>query len=122
MIGRGVIASLALVAMVAAAQAQQRAGSAAGATLRALDKITGETTDIQIGRGQMASYGQIQIILGECRFPEGNPSSDAFALIEVRDIRQQAPVFQGWMVASSPALNALDHPRYDVWVLRCSRS
>jgi len=29
------------------------------------------------------------------------------------------PVFKGWMIASSPALNALDHPRYDVWVLRC---
>lgn len=23
------------------------------------------------------------------------------------------------MTASSPALSALDHPRYDVWVLRC---
>jgi hypothetical protein len=29
------------------------------------------------------------------------------------------PVFSGWMVASSPALSALDHPRYDVWVLNC---
>jgi hypothetical protein len=26
------------------------------------------------------------------------------------------------MVASSPALSALDHPRYDVWVMRCSSS
>ncbi|MCW8843320.1 MAG: DUF2155 domain-containing protein, partial [Rhodobacteraceae bacterium] len=31
----------------------------------------------------------------------------------------EAPLFQGWMIASSPALSALDHPRYDVWVLRC---
>ncbi|MEZ5716636.1 MAG: DUF2155 domain-containing protein [Paracoccaceae bacterium] len=29
------------------------------------------------------------------------------------------PIFTGWMVASSPALNAMDHRRYDVWVLRC---
>ena len=29
------------------------------------------------------------------------------------------PVFSGWMIASSPALNALDHARYDVWVMRC---
>ncbi|MGB0800115.1 MAG: DUF2155 domain-containing protein, partial [Planktomarina sp.] len=28
----------------------------------------------------------------------------------------------GWMVASSPALNALEHPRYDIWVLRCKTS
>ena len=28
-------------------------------------------------------------------------------------------LFDGWMIASSPALNALDHPRYDVWVIGC---
>ncbi len=30
--------------------------------------------------------------------------------------------FSGWMIASSPALNALDNPRYDVWLLRCNNS
>ncbi|MGB0439332.1 MAG: DUF2155 domain-containing protein [Paracoccaceae bacterium] len=30
------------------------------------------------------------------------------------------PVFEGWIIASSPALNAMDHARYDVWVLRCN--
>lgn len=109
-----------LLLATASVTAQQRVGTASTVLLRALDKITGETVDITLQRGQMASYGQIQIILGECRFPEGAPSSDAFALLEIRDIRQQNPVFLGWMVASSPALNALDHPRYDVWVLRCS--
>ena len=113
---------LALLLMTGLASAQERAQAAPGAVLRALDKITGETTDIEIGRGQLARYGFLQIILGECRFPEGNPNSDAFALIEVRDNRQEQPVFVGWMVASSPALNAMDHPRYDVWVLRCKRS
>ena len=28
-------------------------------------------------------------------------------------------VFSGWMFASSPALNPLEHPVYDVWVLSC---
>jgi hypothetical protein len=28
-------------------------------------------------------------------------------------------VFSGWMIADSPALSALDHARYDVWILRC---
>lgn len=110
-----------LLAMSGAASAQERALSATGALLRALDKITGETTDFTLNRGQQAEYGQLKILLGECRYPESNPNSDAFALLEIRDSRQQ-PVFVGWMVASSPALNALDHPRYDVWVLRCSRS
>jgi hypothetical protein len=33
-----------------------------------------------------------------------------------------APVFQGWLIGSAPALHALDHPRYDVWVLRCNNA
>ena len=28
-------------------------------------------------------------------------------------------IFSGWMFASSPALSALDHPVYDIWVLEC---
>ena len=38
----------------------------------------------------------------------------------IRDVRETAPRFSGWMFASSPALSALDHPRYDVWVVSCS--
>jgi hypothetical protein len=37
----------------------------------------------------------------------------------VLDSLNDTPVFSGWMIASSPALNAMDHPRYDVWLLRC---
>jgi hypothetical protein len=37
----------------------------------------------------------------------------------VDSLNDNAPVFSGWMIASSPALSAMDHPRYDVWILRC---
>ncbi|MEL6363320.1 MAG: DUF2155 domain-containing protein [Pseudomonadota bacterium] len=30
-------------------------------------------------------------------------------------------VFTGWMFASSPALNPLEHPVYDVWVIDCAQ-
>ncbi|MEM9233324.1 MAG: DUF2155 domain-containing protein [Pseudomonadota bacterium] len=29
------------------------------------------------------------------------------------------PLFTGWMFASSPSLNAMEHPVYDVWVIDC---
>ena len=57
--------------------------------------------------------------LGECRYPADNPAGDAFALVSIRTIQDDAAVFEGWMIASSPALSAMDHPRYDVWALRC---
>ncbi|MEL7486630.1 MAG: DUF2155 domain-containing protein [Pseudomonadota bacterium] len=29
-------------------------------------------------------------------------------------------IFSGWMFASSPALNPLEHPVYDIWVIDCA--
>lgn len=105
-----------------ALHAQERAAEGTGAVLRAIDKITGNTADIELNRGEAATYGHLRIQLGSCRYPVDNPTSDAYALLDIRDANQSRPAFTGWMVASSPALNALDHPRYDVWVLRCKRS
>jgi len=116
------IRALFVAVLAAAPAAAQQVSSAPGATLRALDKITGETTDLELIRGQMKPYGRLRIILGDCRYPSGNPNSDAYALLEIRDVGLSDPVFRGWMVASSPALHALDHARYDVWVLRCNRA
>jgi len=94
-------------------------GTAGRGVLRVLDKITGDVADLDLQSGETRSIGALSVTLGECRYPLANPSGDAFALVEISDTRQAAPVFQGWMIASAPALNALDHPRYDVWLLRC---
>jgi len=104
------------------AYAQQAATTANGAVLRGLDKINGETVDLEMSVGQVAEFGRLQITLLECRYPEGNPAGDAFAALDVREKSQEGPVFSGWMIASAPALNAMDHARYDVWVMRCTTS
>jgi hypothetical protein len=90
-----------------------------GAVIRALDKVSGDVVELSLRSGEVTTYGLIEIALGECRYPSGNPSGDAFAWIEVRTPSRGTTDFQGWMIASSPALNALDHARYDVWVMRC---
>lgn len=102
---------------------QPQAAAAAGAVLRGLDKVSGELTDIEMGSGQTRRYGRLVVTLGECRYPAGNRAGDAYAYLVIRaDGSDDRPVFEGWMIASSPALNALDHPRYDVWVIRCMTS
>jgi hypothetical protein len=93
-----------------------------GAVLRGLDKVNAEFQDIEILNGSSVRYERLVIDLGECRYPEDNPAGDAYAFLTIRDQGAAEPVFQGWMLASSPALNALDHARYDVWVLRCKTS
>ena len=101
------------------AGAQQKASSASGAFLRGLDKVNGHVSDLEVGTGGFVEFGRLEIALGDCRYPSGNPAGDAFAYLTIREAGRAEPVFQGWMIASSPALNAMEHPRYDVWVMRC---
>nr|WP_253913295.1 DUF2155 domain-containing protein [Pseudoruegeria sp. HB172150] len=93
-----------------------------GAVLRGLDKLTGSVEDMTLAPGESGGFGRLQVTLGECRYPEDNPSGDAYAYVVIRMSGEEVPAFEGWMIASSPALNAMDDPRYDVWVLRCRMS
>ena len=100
----------------AAQQAEVTAGS--GAVLRAVDKVDGEITNFELRRGASQRIGRLTVTLQSCRYPSENPAGEAYAYLVIDDAAQVRH-FDGWMVASSPALNALEHPRYDVWVLRC---
>jgi hypothetical protein len=117
-------AALLAAALAAAPAAAQgvATGQGAGAVLRTLDRVTGEVIDVEMRAGQTMGYGPLQVTLHECRYPRANPGGDAFGLIQIVDATAVDELFAGWMVASSPALAALEHPRYDVWLLRCSTS
>lgn len=119
------LGSLAMLGLLAGPLAAQQFAESEAGILRWLDKLTGEMADIELALGQEAVSGRLTIRLDACRYPADNPASDAQAHLTIMDTGTAAatgvatPVFEGWMVASSPALSALDHPRYDVWVLRC---
>jgi len=115
-------AALALPASVHAQSQQIQTATASGAELRVLDKINGEIEDLRLPNGGAGVVWRMQIELGECRYPVGNPTGDAYAFVTLRQNGLDEPLFRGWMIASAPALNALDHPRYDVWVIRCTTS
>jgi len=98
----------------------ERISHAPKAVVRALDRLTGQVEDLELIQGRTVRFGHIDVALGDCRYPVDTPASDAYAYLVVQEVEADEPAFQGWMVASSPALNALDHPRYDIWVLRCA--
>jgi len=100
----------------------QEVATAPGAALRALDKVSGQTTDIDLRGGESRRVGFVEVTLSECRYPVADPASNAFARLTIRHGDTGAVLFDGWMIAASPALSALDDPRYDVWVLRCATS
>ncbi|WP_170465402.1 DUF2155 domain-containing protein [Ruegeria arenilitoris] len=112
-------ALIALLLAATGATAQQKATSGPGAMLRGLDKVSGQTVDIEMRNGQTQPIFGLDVALGDCRYPADNPTGDAFAYLTIWEKGKTDQLFDGWMIATSPALNALDHARYDVWVIRC---
>ncbi|MEL6682993.1 MAG: DUF2155 domain-containing protein [Pseudomonadota bacterium] len=100
----------------------QEAATASGGELRVLDKLTGAVTDMSLQSGETQRLGFLSVTLKQCRYPSTNPSGDAYVEIYVTYRDDPNPLFNGWMLASSPALEAMDHPRYDIWALRCITS
>ena len=92
------------------------------AVLQGLDKITARISTFEAPVNQMAQFGSLEITVRRCAKtpPEEPPESAAF--MEIVDNRPDSPsvlLFSGWMFASSPAVSALEHPVYDVWVIDC---
>lgn len=110
---------LILFALMAFPAVAQDVTNAPSAQLRALDKTSGDTVDIEMRVGEERQLGSLRIVMSECRYPTGNPSGNAYALLEISENGRSGTLFSGWMIASAPALSALEHRRYDVWVIRC---
>lgn len=110
----------ALICAALTARAEDLVGD--GVLLQGLDKVTARISEIRVPLGTPVRFGTLLITAYKCfkRPPEETPES--IALLEIRDARpgeEGAVLFRGWMFASSPALNALEHPVYDVWVKDC---
>ena len=97
-------------------------GAPAAAVLQGLDKTTARVSTFEAPIGGVARFGTLAIAARACykKPPTEPPESAAF--LEIVDVRPDSPavkVFEGWMFASSPAVSAMEHPVYDVWVIDC---
>lgn len=106
-----------------------RAGSA---IIQAIDKVTAETLKFEAPIGQPIRYKTLIVTVRACETTaadEEQPDSVAYLTIDSQPKAapgRAAPpakqVFRGWMYASSPGLNPLQHPVYDAWLISCRTS
>lgn len=90
--------------------------------VRALDKITAHITELSLPQDQVVQFGTLRIVARTCKSRPPEEIPETFAFLEIDDLQRNnelVRVFTGWMLASSPALNALEHPVYDIWVMSC---
>ena len=91
--------------------------------LTALDKITAKTSSFRLAVGDKKFFGSLEIKAFKCQLSEGGDTPDTVAYIQVKDLsaknNNQVFLFNGWTFASSPTLQSIDHPVYDLWITSC---
>lgn len=116
------IATTACVSAAVAFSANAAELSTNTAIMQAMDKITGQVDLIEVPVNQEVTFGTFSIVVRECktRTPEETPENFAFVdVVDQTTDRGNVNIFKGWMISSSPALNPVAHPVYDVWLLKC---
>lgn len=103
-----------------------RSGSA---IIQALDKVTAETLRFEVPIGDSVRYKSLVFSVRACESAapdETAPESAAYVTVDSspkpqpgRPTPPTRQVFKGWMFASSPGLNPLQHPVYDAWLIAC---
>lgn len=92
------------------------------ARLGTLEKVTARVSRMDVPVGATKRFGTLEITVEACfEAPPTEPPESAAFLTIVDGVADAAPaeVFSGWMYASSPALSALEHAVYDIWVVDC---
>ena len=92
--------------------------------LQGLDKITARVSTFEIEVGKVGFFGVLRIEVKSCKKKPPTEPPEKVAFVVINDLKpgeKMIEVFRGWMFASSPSLNGLEHPVYDVWVLDCRK-
>ena len=91
--------------------------------IKALDKITAKTSTFRLAIGEKKFFASLEIKALKCQLSENNEFTDTVAYLQVKDLsnkdNNQVFLFNGWTFASSPTLQSIDHPIYDLWVTSC---
>ena len=122
---RRALIALAALAVFAPANAENLKGNAV--VLRTLDKVTATTKDYTVKIGSELKYGSLTVAVKHCEKKPPEEVPETYAFIQIDDLKldgkgekgEHERVFSGWMLASNPAISALDHSVYDIWVIDC---
>ncbi len=95
------------------------------AVFAGLDKITGRLTQFDVYIGETVQFGALQLTPRACYSRPPTEAQRVSVFVEVDQVSLKGTttrIFTGWMFADSPALNAIDHAVYDLWLVACAQT
>ncbi|PWJ79487.1 hypothetical protein C7441_11597 [Pseudaminobacter salicylatoxidans] len=114
------LSAIALAVLAIPAQAERITNPVA--EFAGLDKITGRITTFDVYVDETVQFGALQVTPRVCYSREAGEEPQTDSFVEVDEItldRKVRRIFNGWMFAESPGLNAVEHAVYDVWLKGC---
>ena len=117
--------ALTLVLLSSASNLYAREIDTNTAKLQAMNKLTGKVSVLEAPVNGEVKFGSFSIVVRACKTRPPEETPDNFAFVDVVDKHEdgsEVNIFKGWMVSSSPALHAVAHPIYDVWLLQCENT
>lgn len=96
-------------------------GQAQIAVFKTLDKVTAKIDRLETPVGVPTVLGPLTVTVRTCKTtpPEEPPETTVYVEIDESREGRTEQLFSGWMFASSPGLNGLEHPVYDLWPEAC---
>jgi hypothetical protein len=94
------------------------------AILQGINKITARSEKLTVTVGSVTNFGKLEIIVHKCWYAPPDETPESKVLLEIWENRpkeDKIQLFHGWMFASTPALSALEHPVYDITVIKCEK-
>lgn len=92
------------------------------AKVQILDKLNAQVDKVEIEIGKKLKYNEIEIELKRCVHSPDDTKEENIAFMRVWDLAKgdySNQVFKGWIFSSNPALHSLEHPIYDMVLLKC---
>lgn len=93
------------------------------ATIQILNKITAKINYINIKVGYEVLFDSLIVKVSSCWKSSPYDLSENKILLEVMDKKVDSQeyneIFRGWMFSSSPGMNGIEHPVYDIVAINC---
>ena len=91
--------------------------------LKILDKVSSKSSKLKIEINSEVKFKNLKIKVLKCENSKFDDNPEVTAYLQVIDTESKNNdkvfVFNGWTFASSPTLQSIDHPIYDLWITGC---
>ncbi len=88
------------------------------AVLRVMDKDAGKVQELRVPVGQEVQFEKLYINMRTCKQSDPFDAENFWAFVEITE-NGKGLIYSNWFNRNEPGQKPLQHPDYDVWLVKC---